>query len=56
VPRQALEKAAQAGEFLVSPEIADEYFEVFSRSKFDKYVSLEMRMAFLSEIRVMLLS
>ncbi len=50
VPRQALEKAIQAGEFLVSPEIADEYFEVFSRSKFDKYVSLETRMAFLSEI------
>ncbi len=34
----------------MSPEIADEYFDVFSRSKFDKYVSLETRLGFLSEI------
>jgi uncharacterized protein len=52
VPRLALEKAMEKGDLVTSVEVADEYFDVFSRSKFDKYVSLETRLAFLSEIMV----
>jgi uncharacterized protein len=50
LPRQALEKAMEKGDLLTSADVSDEYFDVFSRSKFDKYVSLETRLSFLSEV------
>ncbi len=49
-PGEALKKARQTGTFLVSADTASEYFNVFSRSKFEKYISLETRMAFIENI------
>lgn len=43
-------KAREIGVLLLSAEIAAEYFEVFSRPKFEKYVSLEIRLAFVENI------
>jgi uncharacterized protein len=50
IPGRALIKARETGVLLTSPEIAAEYFEVFSRPKFEKYVSLEIRIAFIENI------
>ena len=50
VPGIALKKARETGTLLVSAETASEYFNVFSRSKFEKYVSLETRLAFIENI------
>jgi uncharacterized protein len=49
-PGIALKKARESGTLLVSAETASEYFNVFSRSKFEKYVSLETRLAFIENI------
>jgi len=49
-PGKALKKARLNGSLLVSVETTHEYFDVFSRSKFDKYVSLETRLAFIENI------
>ncbi len=49
-PGQALKKARSNSTLLVSAEIAHEYFEVFSRSKFDRYISLETRLGFIENI------
>jgi putative PIN family toxin of toxin-antitoxin system len=49
-PGIALKKARQAGTLLVSAETATEYFNVFSRTKFEKYLSLEIRLAFIENI------
>jgi uncharacterized protein len=38
IPGRALIKARETGTLLISSEIAAEYFEVFSRPKFEKYV------------------
>jgi len=46
----ALKKAREIGTLLVSAETAAEYFDVFSRPKFEKYVSLETRLAFIENI------
>jgi len=46
----ALKKARETGTLLVSAETASEYFNVFSRPKFEKYVSLETRLAFIENI------
>jgi uncharacterized protein len=47
---KALKKARSNGSLLISSETAHEYFDVFSRSKFDKYISLETRLAFIENI------
>jgi putative PIN family toxin of toxin-antitoxin system len=49
-PALALRKARANGSLLISAEIAHEYFDVFSRPKFDKYISLEIRLAFIENI------
>jgi len=49
-PGIALKKARKNGTLLVSAETASEYFIVFSRNKFEKYVSLETRIAFIENI------
>ena len=49
-PGIALKKARESGALLVSAETASEYFNVFSRSKFEKYVSLETRLTFIENI------
>ncbi|MFI5137352.1 MAG: putative toxin-antitoxin system toxin component, PIN family [Sphingobacteriales bacterium] len=50
VPGIGLKKARETGTLLVSAETASEYFNVFSRPKFEKYVSLEIRLAFIENI------
>jgi putative PIN family toxin of toxin-antitoxin system len=49
-PGQALKKARSQGSLLICPQIAREYFDVFSRPKFDKYISLEIRLSFIENI------
>ncbi len=49
-PARALKKARETGTLIISTEIASEYFDVFSRSKFEKYVHLETRLAFIENI------
>jgi putative PIN family toxin of toxin-antitoxin system len=46
----ALIKARNQGRLLVSKEIASEYLSVFSREKFDKWISLERRINFIENI------
>jgi len=50
LPALALKKARKSGILLISAETSSEYFSVFCRSKFDKYVSLELRIAFIENI------
>ena len=45
-----LKKARETGTLLISAEIASEYFTVFTRDKFEKYVTLETRIAFVENI------
>jgi putative PIN family toxin of toxin-antitoxin system len=49
-PALALKAARTNGTLLVSNEIAAEYMEVFAREKFDKYVPLSYRFAFINNI------
>ncbi len=49
-PGLALKKARETGKLIVSPEIIAEYLEVFSRPKFDKYISPEIRLLFIDNI------
>lgn len=49
-PGKALKKARLNGTLLISSEISIEYFNVFSRPKFDRYTSLEIRLAFIENI------
>ena len=49
-PGVALKKARETGTLLISAEIASEYFTVFARDKFEKYVTLETRIAFIENI------
>jgi len=46
----ALLKARRYGRLLVSYEITQEYLSVFSRGKFDKWVSFENRIHFIENI------
>jgi len=46
----ALLKARRQGRLLVSYEIAGEYLSVFSRKKFDKWISFENRIYFIDNI------
>ena len=50
IPGIALKKARETGTLLISAEIASEYFTVFTRDKFEKYVTLETRIAFIENI------
>src|SRR5882762_7401470 len=49
-PGIVLKKARETGVLLISAEIASEYFNVFSRPKFGKYLSLEIRLEFIENI------
>ncbi len=49
-PGLALKKAREIGTLLISPETAAEYLAVFGRPKFDKYLSLEIRITFIENI------
>jgi putative PIN family toxin of toxin-antitoxin system len=46
----ALAKARRLGRLIVSNEITIEYLSVFSRKKFDKWISLENRVNFIENI------
>jgi len=46
----ALLKARNQGRLLVSYEIAQEYLSVFSRKKFDKWISFDSRIHFIENI------
>lgn len=50
LPREALDKALLHGRILVSEETVSELREVLFRPKFDKYVSIETRLAFLTTL------
>ena len=49
-PRQALDRAQDQGEILISMPVLLELNEVITRSKFDKYVSEEKRKEFLAAL------
>src|ERR1035437_2894053 len=49
-PGKALIKAREKGTLLLCEEISEEYFTVFTRPKFDKYLSLQTRIVFLENI------
>lgn len=49
-PGRALKKARKTGKLLMSSETAYEYFDVFSRSKFDRFILLETRLSFIQNI------
>jgi uncharacterized protein len=51
VPRKAERKANQTGKVLASSSTYNEFFEVFLRSKFDKYISRETRLEVLFEFK-----
>ena len=46
----ALTKARSLGRLLISSEVAMEYLSVFSRKKFDKWISFENRIIFIENI------
>ena len=50
-PRKAERKANQAGKILASIATYHEFFEVFLRSKFDKYISRETRLSILRDFK-----
>ncbi len=49
-PAKALKLARETGTLLVSTDTSDEYFDVFCRPKFEKYLSLETRITFIENI------
>lgn len=49
--KQAFDKALSSGDVLASETTFDELFEVIQRKKFDKYLSLEKRLAFFEELQ-----
>lgn len=50
-PRKALDKAIEQGNISASRETYKELCEVLIRSKFDKYISLERKLAVLKEFK-----
>jgi uncharacterized protein len=50
IARQAFEKAVSNGQVIVSQPVIEEIQDVFSRPRFDKYLSIESRAAFLSDL------
>lgn len=51
MPTLAYEKAKRIGKVSASLETYDEFCDVFVRQKFDKYISLETRLAILNEFK-----
>ena len=49
-PAIALKRARTSGVLLISDEIAAEYIRIFAKEKFDKYVPLSYRFAFIENI------
>lgn len=50
IPAQALKKARTSGTLLVSDEVISEYLIVFTREKFNRWLSLETRIEFIENI------
>jgi len=50
VPAMALKKARLNNVLLISEPVKKEYREVFSRTKFDKYISISTRTEFIENI------
>src|ERR1017187_6709160 len=50
IPALALKKARSKGTLLVSEEVAEEYIQVFSRKKFDRYVPQTIRFEYIENI------
>lgn len=50
IARQAFNKAVVDGRILMSEPVWAELQDVFSRSRFDKYLSVELRTAFLTDL------
>lgn len=50
ISKQALKKAESLGTVFLSKESLSELAEVLSRSKFDKYLSLEKRLEFIDRV------
>lgn len=55
ITRQAFDKALIHGNILVSEDIFNELSEVIQREKFDKYISLEERLAFFDDLKEILI-
>ena len=47
---ESLLKARRQGRLLISHEVTEEYLSVFSRKKFDKWISFETRIQFIENI------
>jgi uncharacterized protein len=50
IARQAFNKVVVDGQVLMSESILAELQDVFSRSRFDKYLSIDLRTAFLADL------
>lgn len=50
-PALAYDKAKRLGKLLTSQETYDEFCEAFVRPKFDKYISLQTRLAIINEAK-----
>jgi uncharacterized protein len=50
VPRQSFERVLRYGKVLISQPVINELQEVFRRSRFDKYASLNTRLKFIANI------
>jgi hypothetical protein len=53
-PKLAYDKAKKAGRLVASVETYNELCEVLVRPKFDKYISLEIRLLIINEIKELL--
>lgn len=51
IARQAFNKVIVEGQILMSEPVLAELQDVFSRSRFDQYLSSELRLAFLTDLR-----
>jgi putative PIN family toxin of toxin-antitoxin system len=52
-PRKAVTKANEIGKISASIETYSEFFEVFLRPKFDKYISIETRLGILIDFKLL---
>jgi uncharacterized protein len=50
IARQAFNKALSSGQIIMSQPAVEEIQDVFSRPRFDKYLSIGSRLAFLSDL------
>lgn len=49
--RQAIDKALTIGDIVISDETINEFSDTFIRSKFDKYISLELRLEIIEDFK-----